>query len=361
MKKILIVKLGAIGDVVMTLSAFQAIDKSTVAIDWVCGAAAYPLLKCYSWISPILVDDRAILTGTIAQRFRSILRLWHSLLGRRYDLCATLSYDPRYKVLSLPVLAMRKFSLSRRSRSRLLIAGRHHSDEYARILFGIEDGFNPTSLVPCRPDCLPQSPLERTAAPVRVAIVPAGASNLLRQQTLRRWPVDSYVALAETLTRRGWEVLLLGGKDDAWVKPHFEHLEVTDCLGTFSLPEVIALFDTCDAVISHDTGPLHLAGLSFAAIIGLFGPTDPGNFLPRREYVTGIWGGAGFACRPCYDGRDFAPCKNNGCMQQISPALVLQELDKLLEKKAKGLSSPQSIVFPESELVRAPEISPAPS
>jgi heptosyltransferase-2 len=360
MKKILIVKLGAIGDVVMTLSAFQAIDKSTVAIDWVCGAAAYPLLKCYSWISPILVDDRAILTGTFAERFPSLLRLWHSLLGKRYDLCATLSYDSRYKVLALPVLATRKIILSRRSRTRFLIPGRNHSDEYARILFETGDASKPTSLVPCRPDCLPQPPLGRTAAPVRVAIVPAGASNLLRQQILRRWPVDSYVELAQTLIDRGWEVLILGGKDDVWVRPHFEHLGVTDCLGTFSLPEVIALFDTCDAVISHDTGPLHLAGLSFAAIIGLFGPTDPGNFLPRREYVTGIWGGAGFACRPCYDGRDFAPCKNNGCMQQISPTLVLRELDKLLERKANGLPSPQSIVFPESELIRAPEISPAP-
>src|SRR6185437_14021786 len=120
----------------------------------------------------------------------------------------------------------------------------------------------------------------------------------------------------------------------------------TDCIGTISLPELISVFDSCDAVVSHDTGPLHLAGLSAACLVGIFGPTDPATFLPRRDSCVGIWGGQGFACRPCYDGRAFAPCQFNGCMHQVTPELVLRELDRLLTARSQQTPVPWRVVFP---------------
>lgn len=330
----------------MALPAVRLLYEAGTEIDWVCGNAVRPLLDCYSWLNVVEVDDRSILTGEMLGRAKSITGLWWTVGRKRYDLCATLYYDERYEVLSLPVRAERKVRLSRSSREHMLIPGRSHADEYARVLLGREDGCNATSLAPVRPDRLPAvQPLFETGRK-RVALVPAGASNMMRQQTLRRWPVENYVALAKALLARGWEVVLLGGPDDVWVRPHFEQIDVVDCLGALTLPQVILACDQCDVVISHDTGPLHLAGLSRAAIVGLFGPTDPGNFLPRRELVTGIWGGANFACRPCYDGRDFAPCQHNGCMYQITPELVLLELNGLLERKALGIPSPPRVVTP---------------
>ena len=329
-KTCLIVKLGAIGDVIMAIPAVRRLHALGYKIDWMCGAPLAPLLRCYAWINPIVVNDRAILQGGFGTQLNALFALWGSLIARKYDLCATLYYDRRYNLLSLPVRAERKISLSRTDRTARLIPGRHHTDEYERILLGRADSVQPTSATPVRPDRLPASPLPPKASPFRIAMVPGGASNMLRQQTLRRWPVEHYVSVTKTLHDRGWEVVLLGGPDDAWVRPDFQGVTVTDCIGTLSLPEVIAVCDTCDAVISHDTGPLHLAGLSCAAIIGLFGPTDPACFFPRRDRAVALWGGEGFACKPCYDGRDFAPCANNACMQQISPQKVLDALDGLI-------------------------------
>ena len=34
--------------------------------------------------------------------------------------------------------------------------------------------------------------------------------------------------------------------------------------------------------------------------------------------VQMLWGGADLACRPCYDGRDYAPCASNLCIQSIT-------------------------------------------
>jgi heptosyltransferase-2 len=346
-KSALIVKFGQIGDVIMAIPAAHALYKQGFAIDWACGRAVQSLLNCYSWINVIPADDGAMLKGAPLRRAKGIADFWSKVAFRKYDLCATLYYDRRYRVLTLPIRAGRKLELSHESRLRELIPGRHHTDEFVRVLLEAEDGCKEESTPPVRPDRLPPSPLPSKAAARRIAIVPGGTSNILRQQVLRRWPIEFYAALAERLLERGWEVVVVGGAEDGWVKPHFRAPAVIDCIGTLSLPEVVSVYDSCDAAVSHDTGPLHLAGLSATPLVGIFGPTDPATRVPRRPFSVGLWGGQGFACRPCYDGTNFAPCQFNGCMHQVTPTMVLRELDRLLDANSRGLSSPWRIAFPD--------------
>lgn len=354
-KSALIVKFGAIGDVIMAVPAAYALHQQGYSIDWACGKAVRPLLECYSWINLIPVDDKAILTGKAGQRLRSIADFWKKTRRSRYGLSAVLYYDPRYKLLTWPVRAAKKMMLSSGSRDTVLLPGRHHTDEYTRVVLGTEDDCREASTPPVRPDRLPPSPLAPKIAPQRIALVPGAANHLIRElasgrlpeQVLRRWPVESYVALARHLLERGWEVVLLGGPEDVWVEPYFVGLPVTNCIGKFSLPEFVSVCDVCDAVITHDTGPLHLAGLSTTCLVGIFGPTDPATRVPRRQHAVGIWGGQGFACRPCYDGRDFAPCRFNGCMHQVSPDLVIEELNRLLDARDRQIPSPWRVVSPE--------------
>jgi heptosyltransferase II len=351
--KALIVKFGQIGDVIMAIPAVHALHERGYEIDWLCGRTVGPLLECYSWMNVISADDKRIFFGSMFSLARSMFGLWRRMMRKRYELCATLYYDFRYRLIVFPVRARQKRMLSSNRAARLL-PGRHHSDEYARFLLGWDDGCRDVSMVPVRPDSLPSSPLERRKAEKRIAIVPGVAGNLLRQQVqgrspeaLRRWPIENFVAFSQRLLERGWEVVLLGGPDDAWVSENFHGLNVTNCVGTFSLPEVVSACDDCDAVVSNDTGPFHLAGLSSTCLIGIFGPTDPSTRVPRRPYSVGIWGGQGFACRPCYDGRDFAPCQFNGCMHQVTPELVIRELDRLLSDRDLGLNRAWRIVVPE--------------
>lgn len=351
-KRALILKLGAIGDVVMALPAVHLLHQMGMQVDWVCGRAAAPLLQCYSWVNVLPVDDRAILQGSLGAKLVGIGGLWRMLVGPGYELCATLYYDERYKVLSLPVRAKRRVILSRTDRAGMLIPGRHHTDEYARILLqGLdlaEDGCVPQSLQPLRPDRVGQSVLPRSDGRRRVVLVPGGARNMMRDDALRRWPLENYVATAGALVERDYEVLLVGSAEDRWVESSFVGMAVTNLIGAISLPELVAQFDDTDVVICHDTGPLHLAGITRAAVVGIFGPTDPHEKLPRRDYSLAIWGGEGFGCRPCYDGRNFAACAHNGCMHEVTPGLVLREMDGLLERRAMGLPSRARVVVPGS-------------
>ena len=332
--RLLLIKLGAIGDVIMAVPAAYAMHQAGYEVDWVCGQAVAPILQLYPWIDVIAVDETKLLHSGKLASLRALLSLWRTLAGRRYDLCATLYYDSRYKLLALPVRARHKLVLSHTDRATRLLPGRHHTDEYARILAGRPngeiDGESPTQLPPVPVPGLPPNPLPRTSNKPRIVLVPAAARNLLRDDALRRWPIENYVELARLLLARGCEVILAGGPEDAWASAAFSALPITDQIARLSLLETLALLNSAAVTVTHDTGPLHMAGITGTAIVTIFGPTDPRGRLPQRANTVALWGGEGFACRPCYDGRDYAPCLNNGCIQQITPTMALGEVETLL-------------------------------
>jgi heptosyltransferase II len=350
MSRVLIVKFGAIGDVIMALPAVHALHKEGVDIDWVCGATVAPLLACYPWIHTIVADERGILKGSRTKRLKAMMSLWQLVGGKKYELCVTLYYDARYRLLTLPVRASRKLMLSKTEREMRLLPGRHHTDEYARILLGLKDEERSVGLAPVRPEVLPKSPLPRGGGEIRVLLAPGGAKNMMRDDSLRRWPAERYVELAQKLIAKGIRIVLIGGPEDGWVIPLFAGLDVENLIATLSLPQTLALLNESDVLVTHDTGPLHLAGVTRVGIVSVFGPTDPRGRLPQRADAVAIWGGEGFACRPCYDGRDFAPCKNNGCMQQVSVEMVLSEVTAMIEQRRNG-SQPPRIVAPVSTVL----------
>jgi heptosyltransferase-2 len=352
-RRALIVKLGAIGDVVMAIPGAYALHLEGYVIEWLCSKSVAAILRLYPWMNVIEADETALLRGSAGERARAVAGVWKALAGRSYELCATLYYDRRYSMLTWPVRARRRIRLSWEDRAVSVLQGRHYSDEYVRILLGRTDDERQQQTAPVKAEGLGAPALPRVAGKVRIAIVPGGAKNVLRDNPLRRWPVEQYAAVARELSARGYEVVLVGGPDDAWVLESFGGLDVVDAIGRYSLPETLALLDSADVSVTHDTGPLHLAGITSTAIVSIFGPTRPRSFMPQRENCVALWGGEGFACRPCYDGRDFAPCTHNGCVQQVSAAMVLNEIERMIETKRNGVSLPPRVIVPEhTPLVR---------
>ena len=354
-------KFGAIGDVVMAIPAAALLHAEGYEVDWVVNESTAPALRLYPWINTIPVNEAKLLRGSLGQRLRAVFALWRTLrraCGRSpYDLCATLYYDRRYQLLSLPVRARRRVNLSQVDRGRRLLPGRHHTDEYARILSGRPDAETPLQLAPVTAPDLPPSPRPRLPGSPRVVLAPAGARNLLRDDALRRWPLESYVAVAGSLLGAGYEVVLAGGPEDSWASPYFAGLDkatperFADLIGCCSVVETLALLNSADVTITHDTGPLHLAGITATAIVTVFGPTDPHGRLPQRGNCVALWGGEGFACRPCYDGHSYAPCPHNGCIRQVTPTMVLQQVYELMRARAEGQSLPPRVLVPERDTV----------
>jgi lipopolysaccharide heptosyltransferase II len=144
---------------------------------------------------------------------------------------------------------------------------------------------------------------------------------------LKRWPVHHYRELVELLRSNNINVLIVGNIGDVQaasvIASGLKHADgVYNLCGKTSLSDLIVLLQSLDAVVvGHDSGLLHLAAMLSRTVIGLFGPTSPNLFGPRRgNSVHFIW--AKKHCRGCFPE---PKCNENECeaMKSITSEQVL--------------------------------------
>jgi heptosyltransferase-2 len=112
----------------------------------------------------------------------------------------------------------------------------------------------------------------------RLALMPGAARG-----PSKRWPAERFAAVAQTLARDGWHILVLGSPADreagqriaaaAGVRGHNYVGETT--LGTWA-----AILAVCDLALCNDSGGMHLAAAMGLPGVAIFGATDPARTGP---------------------------------------------------------------------------------
>lgn len=328
-KSILIVKLGAIGDVVMSLSMLEAIKENykDAEVTWIIGRAAYPILQNFEQIKELcLIDDAALLKGSIFARLKVLISVWTKFFLKEFDLVVIPYRDKRYKLLTLTIKGKRQSDFMGLDRLNTIIPGRYHASEYRKLITHTDDW---KMKDPSTPKIeLPKNEridefLASSNSP-RVVLAPGGSKNLLADDILRRWPVEYYRQLCSCLIEKGINVILIGAETDRWVEEEFKGLNTINLIGKTSLIDLIYLFSKSKLLVTHDTGSLQIAKLTEITSIALFGPVNPRERIGELDNVEAIWGGQNLPCSPCYDGKNFAKCDNNICMKNISVKTVTE-------------------------------------
>ncbi|MCB1734761.1 MAG: lipopolysaccharide heptosyltransferase II [Gammaproteobacteria bacterium] len=142
----------------------------------------------------------------------------------------------------------------------------------------------------------------------------------------KRWP--HFADLAAGYLRRGWRVWLFGSdKDRAITRAIREAAPGCDDLaGRTSLAQAIDLLARCDAVVSNDSGLMHVAAALARPLVAIYGSSDPGFTPPLAERVEIVR--LGLECSPCF-ARD-CPLGHTNCLNGIRPAVVGEALERLL-------------------------------
>lgn len=327
-KNILVVKLGAIGDVVMSLAMINEIDRKYpgARIIWMAGKTVESLINSIPRIDEaIIINDSDLFTGNPVKKFIVLFKMWIKLFGKRYDLIITAYKDKRYKLLTLTALGKVKKDFTGNVRQTTLTNGRYHALEYMRLIDDTDDWQMRAATFP---ECniIPSPNLESAflkPGTKCVAIAPGGAKNLLSTADVRRWPIENYVQIAKELSSQNITVIILGAESDSWVSEYFKNISVVNFIGKTSITDVVYIYNNCSLLITHDTGLLHLAKLSGIYAIALFGPVDPRWMVGKNENIKTLWGGLDLHCSPCYNGKTFAECDNNICMKNIDPKIVM--------------------------------------
>lgn len=148
----------------------------------------------------------------------------------------------------------------------------------------------------------------------------------------RNWPPEKFAILGDILQEKfDAKIILFGGERDRNVVESVAGLMRQSPFvfePTPSLRHSILYMNECDLFVSNDTGPMHIAVALGIPTVCLYGP---GN---RRLY--GPWGDnayvicKGLDCSPCAPFNDY--CKNNKCMKLIEVDEVLEKINHIMEK-----------------------------
>jgi len=151
----------------------------------------------------------------------------------------------------------------------------------------------------------------------------------------KRWPPAYYGALVGEVLRMlpDAQVALLGSPNDratcAQVQEHAGPgaAAVRNLAGQTSLDEAIALLVKVDALVSNDSGLLHIASALNRPVVGLYGSTDPDYAPPLSEVARTV--SLRLACSPCR--KRECPLGHHDCMNKMDVERVWSELAPLLQ------------------------------
>lgn len=148
-----------------------------------------------------------------------------------------------------------------------------------------------------------------------------------KSNDVKTWPIENWIALANSLNKRNIKVVLVGGKND------FEKIiackEILDTgvlnlVGRTSIIESISVLAYAKMVVGCDTGLMHCASALNKKTLMLLGRTAPIQAQGYGKNSESIY--LHKQCSPCDGtGRDIF-CKDPICMKEISVENVLERI-----------------------------------
>jgi heptosyltransferase-2 len=151
----------------------------------------------------------------------------------------------------------------------------------------------------------------------------------------KRWPAAHFASLAKEIVQEDprTQVVLLGSPKDRDVCDEIvalalaDSVRVTSLAGATKLDEAIALIAGAGAVVSNDSGLLHVASALNRPVIAIYGPTDPDHAPPFSDMAKSL--SLRLGCSPCRQRE--CPLGHHDCMRKLAPDMVWQALRPMLD------------------------------
>jgi ADP-heptose:LPS heptosyltransferase len=262
-ENILIVKLGAFGNIVLSMAAFAAIRRhhANARISVLTGAAYADWLRTFPYFDEILIDPRpSVIGGSSKRRLKDMLIA--GAFSRVYDL-QTSGRSSRYFALfpakHRPDWSGIAFGCSLPDRD----PNRNHIHDTIRIEGQLRQAgitaFHPPDLSWLRGD------IERFNLPRGIALLVPGSSP---KRLLKRWPIESYAALASNLRAEGITPVVLGSAQESSLAQQIP--EAIDLTGKTNFGDLADLARVARFAVGNDTGPMHLLASAGCPSLTLF-------------------------------------------------------------------------------------------
>ncbi|MBE0538247.1 MAG: glycosyltransferase family 9 protein [Ignavibacterium sp.] len=152
----------------------------------------------------------------------------------------------------------------------------------------------------------------------------------------KRWPEKYFVELGNLLINNGYSLALFGGKIDKEICARLSHEipGIIDLSNEDDLLQTAADMKLCEAVVCNDSGLMHVASAVKTNVIAIFGssvkvfgfaPYNCNNLILENNFLN---------CRPCsHIGRSSCPKKHFDCMNLTNATMVFENLKTILKQR----------------------------
>jgi heptosyltransferase II len=138
----------------------------------------------------------------------------------------------------------------------------------------------------------------------------------------KRWPASYYAEVARLKIEQGWQIWLFGSDKDKAAAEQINSEAFGECIdftGRTSLAEAVDLMSLVNAVVTNDSGLMHVAAALDKKTIALYGSSDP-NFTPPLNPNARVIS-LNLDCSPCF--KRECPLVHTRCLTDIKPEQVI--------------------------------------
>lgn len=333
MKKILIVNVNWVGDVIFSTPFIRAVKKNYPESFLACLVVprCVEILKNNIYLDKIILNDEKF----THKGFKGKIKLALELRKYKFDTVYLLHRSLTRTLICVFAGIKQRAGYYTKKRGFLLTSpvkkpekDMHRAETFLYIAsylglktYGVDYDFFISDVVLCKTKQM----LDKMGLK-RYAVINPGGNWLPK-----RWPYYKFASLADKITQKyKIPVIITGAEKDIELAFKIDKLMKTRAYifaGKTNLEQLGALFKLSEVVISSDSGPLHIARAVGASVVGLYGPTSPDitGFIGKGKYKTVSSSLEG--CKiPCYDKN----CRDYKCMESIKTDEVLKVCEEFL-------------------------------
>ncbi len=341
-KRILIIRLSSLGDVVLTTEFLRLLKKHfpQANIDFIVRKEYADILKYSPHLTKLyLLDTSKGLSGLIELR--------KELQKANYNVVFDLHNNLRSRLIRFRIAS--KIHVVRKNCIKRFLLVHFKWNLYKKILSVPEKYFNIAYQYSLQHDDLGlelhihSSVFENLQKKLRhscnecftIAFCPSS------KHKTKQWPAERFIDLGEILVKQyNVTILILGDVKDrelckmiaSCINDRLHKVKAYSYAGELTILESAALMSSCSVVVTNDSGLMHIAAALKKKIVAIFGSTvkEFGFYPYKTDFI--IVEKKELDCRPCtHIGKQKCPRKHFLCMELITVEEVRNAFDKLLK------------------------------
>ncbi len=331
--KLLVIETGLVGELLVITPTLRAIKRAYpgASITVMVSPGSAPILAGNPAVSRLLPLEKAERTGG------GLLRVAAWVRSQRFDAVLVLHTSFRSAALAALALVRVRAGLTCEGRGWLLT----HRTPRDRSAYEVDEHLRVAGLLGIPPDGreldLFLSDEERAAAKELLGGLrrPLVGLHPGASREIRRWPAERFAELGQRIIESGraHPVYLFGPREQdlaetvrAWCERNGAAAPML--ISPSSVRMLGALFERTTAVVTNNTGPMHVATAVRVPGVFIHGPTPVDRWHPPGSASEAVYG-ANVACRPC----DSPRCRMDGllCMEAVTVDEVRAALMRVLD------------------------------